>query len=200
VTPEEERRAFRAAALRALEQFRASLPPAGESELVGEVPWGTWRPDLSAAPGGQARFDPDSRSYLLSAALDTDRVWIKRPFAGCRGGYQVRFRFGPGPSPSRVALAVSFTTSVELSAGEARLLRMSPDERMVVADRVPLEKPIPGGALAVFPRAPHALVFLDDALLFALPESDLLAAEGMQIGVSGGAVRIESVRVKDRTR
>jgi hypothetical protein len=71
---------------------------------------------------------------------------------------------------------------------------------MAVADRVAVDPPIAGGVLTVLPAAPRVLVFLEDALLFSLPESDLLAAEGMQIGASGGVVRIESVRVKDRSR
>ncbi|MBV8878705.1 MAG: serine/threonine protein kinase, partial [Planctomycetaceae bacterium] len=139
---ENDRRAFLAAAAKALESFRASLPPAGESELVGEVPWGTWRPDLFHAPGGEARYDPASRAYVLAARLPDDRVWIKRPFVGCRAGYQVRFRFGPGPSPARLAVALSFTRWIEISSEEARLFRVAADERIDVTDRASLEKGI----------------------------------------------------------
>lgn len=194
------RRAFLAEATQALGAFRASLPPAGESELVGEIPWGTWRPDLFHAPGGEARFDPAGRNYVLSARLDADRVWIKRPFSGCRAGYQVRFRFGPGPSPSRLALAISFTRWIEVGSEDARLFRVTADDRVEETEKAAVEKGGAGGLLTVLPRAPHALVFLDDQLLFALPEADLRNAEGMQIGASGGAVRIDSVRVKDRSR
>src|SRR6185503_10952455 len=71
----------------ALEAFRASLPTDDESELVGEIPWGTWRPDLHHAPGGEARFDPAARAVVLTARGEGDRVWIKRPFAGAKSGY-----------------------------------------------------------------------------------------------------------------
>ncbi|HVE42425.1 MAG TPA: serine/threonine-protein kinase, partial [Planctomycetota bacterium] len=85
-----------AGAVEALEAFRASLPPEDESELIGEIPWGTWRPDLFHAPGGEARFDPAARVCVLTARLDSDRAWIKRPFAGAKAGYQVRFRLSGG--------------------------------------------------------------------------------------------------------
>jgi serine/threonine protein kinase len=200
VRKEDERRAFLGEAARALERFRASLPPAEESELVGEIPWGTWRPDLSHAPGGEARYDPVSKGYALAARLDSDRVWIKRPFAGCRAGYQVQFRFGPGSSSSRLALAISFTRWLEVTPAEAFLFRVTPEGRIQETDRAALEKAVPGGMLTILPNTPQTLVFLDDTMLFATPESDLLSAEGLQIGVSGGTVRIDSVRAKDRSR
>ena len=197
---EDERRVLLAAAAHALHAFRSSLPPSEESELVGEIPWGTWRPDLLHAPGGQARFDPASRCYLLSARMESDRVWIKRPFAGCRAGYQVRFRFGSDPSPARFAMAVSFTHWLELKADEAFLFQVTSDDRIQTTERVPLVTSISGGVLSVLPSAPHTLVFLDDTLLFSTPESVLLNAGGMQIGASGGAVSVDSVRVKDRSQ
>jgi hypothetical protein len=137
---------------------------------------------------------------VLSAKLESDRVWIKRPFAGCRAGYQVRFRSGPGRSPSRFALAVSFTDWLEMTSDEAALYRVTADDRVTATDRFPFERTISGGVISVFPRAPHTLIFLDETLLFSAPESVLRSAEGLQIGASGGAVSVDSVRVKDRSR
>lgn len=187
-------------AAEALAAFRATLPSAEESELVGEIPWGTWNPDLFHAPGGAARFDAASRSYLLTSRLDTDRVWIKRPFAGCRAGYQVRFRFPEGGETGRFALALCFTRWLELKPGEALLYRVGADEKTVSSERSVPARNAPGGIVTVLPKAPHALIFLDEQLLFTVPVAELEGAEGMQLGSSGGTVYVDSVRVKDRSR
>lgn len=184
-------------AAEALAVFRATLPSAEESELVGEIPWGTWNPDLFHAPGGAARFDAASRSYQLSARLEADRVWIKRAFAGCRAGYQVRFRIAEG---ARFALAISFTRWLELKPDEALLYRLGADEKTVSTERAVPVKNARDGVVSVLPRAPHTLVFLGDQLLFTLPGAELQGAEGLQLGSSGGTVFVDSVRVKDRSR
>lgn len=199
-SPEEQRRTFLRSAGAALEKFRASLPPAEESELVGEIPWGTWRPDLFHAPGGEARFDGALRTCVLTAKLDSDRVWIKRPFSGARAGYQVRFRFNSGSTSALFAVALSLTRWIELKPGEAVLYRATSDDRNTALEHVVLEPPLAAGVVTVLPHASHTLVFLDDRLIFSTSDSDLGSAEGMQLGASGGTVYVDSVRVKDRTR
>lgn len=185
-------------AAEALAAFRASLPVDTDAELIGEIPWGSWRPDLFHAPGGEARFDPAAPSVFLSARGERERVWIKRPLSGAKAGYQVRFRLGAGPSCFAVAL--SFTRWVELRAGGAALFRASPDRTPERVDEVSLRTPLSDGTVTVCPSGTGSAVFLGDRLLFLVPESEGPPAEGLQLGAGGGSVTIESVRVKDRTR
>ncbi len=187
-----------AGAVEALEAFRASLPPEEESELVGEIPWGTWRPDLFHAPGGEARFDPAARACVLTARLDSERAWIKRPFAGARAGYQVRFRLS-GPS-ARLAVMLSFTRWVELWSSGAGVYRVAPDGSVAPAKQIAFGTPAESGVVSVVPQSSRTLLFLDDRLLFVVPEAECPLAEGLQLGASGGTVRVSSVRVKDRSR
>jgi hypothetical protein len=197
---EEIRKDFLRAASAALEEFRGSLPRGEEAELVAEIPWGTWRPDLFHAPGGEARYDGSLKSCVLTSRLESDRVWIKRPFAGARAGYQVRYRHSPGTQTARFALALTFTKWIELTPDAAVLYAVSADEKPTPIERVLLEPRAATGVVTVLPRPPHTLVFLEDRLLFSTPEADLASTEGMQLGSSGGTVFVESVRVKDRTR
>ena len=196
--PEEEKRPdpTRAAA-EALAAFRASLPPLTQSELIGEVPWGTWSPDLHHAPGGAARFDPAARQCILTAHRDIDRVWIKREFAGVKAGYQLRFRWGAG-SP-RFAVALSFRRWLELRPGAASLFRVASDESLERTEQSSLEATA-AGTLTVVPTPPSLLVFFEDRLLFSVAAAEWADVEGLQLGASGGTVVVESVRVKDRTR
>jgi hypothetical protein len=196
----DSRAEFLRSAAEALAAFRSTLPSAEESELVGEIPWGTWRPDLFHAPGGAARFDAATRTYRLASLLESDRVWIKRPFAGCRAGYQVRFRLPEENWGARFALAVSFTRWLEVRPDEARLFQVGADGKTVSSEPAILLKNIAGGVVTVLPKPPHALIFLDDKVLFTLPEAELQGAEGVQLGSSGGTVTVDSVRVKDRSR
>ncbi|MBI3857224.1 MAG: protein kinase [Planctomycetes bacterium] len=199
--PEEEKRPDPAlAAAEALEQFRASLPPRAESELMAEIPWGTWNPDLLHAPGGGARFDPAGKTCVLTARSDADRVWIKRKFAGVRAGYEVQFRLGSGSEHPRAALALSFTRWLEVRGDGASLFRLRADGSAETTDQKVFESRIPAGRLTVVPGSPDHRVFLDDRLLFTLPAAECADAEGLQIGASGGTVFVDSVRVKDRTR
>jgi serine/threonine protein kinase len=197
--PEERPDPVRAAS-EAIEAFRASLPVETESELVGEIPWGTWRTDLFHAPGGEARFDPAGRTVVLAARRDVDRVWIKRPFAGAKAGYQARFRWGPGGGSARLAVSLSLTRWLEIRPGGAGLFRAAADGAAETTDQAAFESKIDGGTVTVLPRSPDLLIFLDDRLLFSVPERECPHAEGLQLGASGGTVLIDSVRVKDRTR
>jgi hypothetical protein len=183
----------------ALDAFRASLPSHEDSELMAQVPWGTWRPDFQYAPGGEIRFDPAISAGVLTARRDEDLVWIKRPFAGAKAGYQIRFRLGSG-GESRLAVAFSFARWLEIRAGGADLFRVSADESAERMDAAKFPARIAGGVVTVVPRSPDLLVFLDDRLLYALPETEWLHGEGLQVGAGGGTVFIESIRVKDRSR
>ena len=157
------------------------------------------RDDLHYAPGGEAGFDPSRRACVLRALGDSERVWIKRPLAGAKAGFQVRFRLGSDKSP-RLAVMLSFVRWLELRATGADIHRAASDGSIESKHHVAFESSVTSGTVTVVPRSPHMLVFLDDRLLFALPEADCPLAEGLQLGASGGAVFLTSVRVKDRTR
>jgi Protein kinase domain len=188
-----------AGAAEALLVFRSSLASEEESELIGEIPWGTWRPDLFHAPGGEARFDPEARVCVLTARRESDRAWIKRPFAGAKAGYQVRFRLASGGS-ARLAVMLSFTRWVELWSSGAVLYRVAADGTAVPTNQVAFASPADGGVVSVVPRSSETLFFFDDRLLFIVPEADASLAEGLQLGAGGGTVLLSSVRVKDRSK
>ncbi len=189
------------AAAELLEEFEKSMPRDADHELVGEIPWGTWSADTQRAPGGAARLDAASRSYLLTARGAGDRVWLKRKLQGARHGYQVAFRFGPGAEEGATfAVALSFTRWIDITARSAALFRSGEDGRVRALRRVDLRGPVVGGVVTVAPRPPLVLVYLDGRLLLALPEGECALADGLQLGAGGGTVIVESVRVKDRTR
>ena len=188
-----------AGAAEALHAFRSSLASEEESELIGEIPWGTWRPDLFHAPGGEARFDPEARVCVLTARRESDRAWIKRPFAGAKAGYQVRFRLASGGS-ARLAVMLSFTRWVELWSSGAVLYWVAVDGTVVPLNQAAFASPADGGVVSVVPRSSETLFFFDDRLLFIVPEADAAPAEGLQLGAGGGTVLLTSVRVKDRSK
>ncbi len=185
--------AGRRAAGEALAEFVGSLPKDDLHELVGEVAWLGWAPDLPAA-GGSAGFDHGSGRYVLTGP--EEGAWIKKPFAGARKGYLVRWRAGALADPS---FLVALSTSRWFTIGPrgAALFRKDGEGTRAAKE---VELSARGGAAAVFPVPGFVLVYLDGRLLFALAESDYALDEGMKVGVSGGTVTIESIRVKDRTR
>lgn len=183
------------AAAEILEEFLRSLPPGADHELVGEIPWGTWVPE------GSARYDGAARSYLLSAAGALERAWLKRRFKGAKQGYRIAFRFGPGSDDRTVfAVALAFTRWLDVGRRSVTLFRAGKGGEVGAVRRAEWPGPIAGGAVAVVPRGPLVLVYLDERLLFALPEEDLGLEEGMQVGAGGGSVAVESIRVRDRNR
>ena len=188
-----------AGARQALDAFRSSLPSEDESELIAEIPWGSWRHDLFHAPGGEIRFDAPTRACTITARGAADRAWIKRPFVGAKAGYQARFRLAPAGAP-RFAVMLSFTRWVEVRSSGAGLYTVQSDGSIDAVKQTAFESTIESGLVTVLPHGSHVLVFLDDQVLFAVSESDGLPAEGVQLGASGGTVYVDSVRVKDRTR
>jgi len=184
-------RAGTRAARASLDEFRKSIPEGPDFELVGEVPWGTW------ATEGAARFDAAAGTYSLQAARADQRAWIRKPFRGARKGYEVRFRL---LEAARLSVALSFTRWFELSPEDFVLFVAGREEEAKEVRRVALGRRLSAGVVAVVPRAPLVLVYLDGSLLAALPETDFALGDGMQLGAGGGGVVLESIRVKDRTR
>lgn len=183
------------AASELLVRWRSSLPPDPDFELVGEVPWGTWRPDAAHAPGGEARWDAASRAYLLSVRRPADRLWLVKPFEGARRGWQLRFRGRPD-TDVRFAAALSFTRWVEVGRTETLLLHANGEGEVSAVRRVNRS----GSLLTAVPQDGVTLIYVDDALAFALPAVDWSLEAGLQVGVGGGTAIVESIRVQDRTR
>jgi serine/threonine protein kinase len=191
-------RAAGRSAAEALEDFTRSLPDDPDTELVGEVAWQTWEPDTFQAPGGSARFE--GKAYALAARRPGDAAWIKKPFEGAKRGYRVTFAF-PSPDDGPVlAAAISFTRWIEIGPSAASLKAAEAGQAARVTKRLELGRKIAGGRLTVAPKDGLTLIWLDERLLFALPASEVVHEAGMQLGALGGAVRIDGIRVKDRTR
>jgi tRNA A-37 threonylcarbamoyl transferase component Bud32 len=188
--------AARRAAQQAYAAFRASVDARGH-ELVGEIPWGTWTPDLADAPGGAAAWDSDTGAYRLEAAGPGDRVWIKRRFGGAREGFEVRFAAESG---ARLAVALNFSGWIEISADRAEFWG-SASERPLAGVRLPAAA-VPGASrtLSIVPKSGIVLLFIDGRRVAALREPDARIDEGLQIGAGGGRIRLESLRVRDRDR
>ncbi len=181
------------AAREAREAFERSLPEHPDFELVGEVPFGTWRPDLEDAPNGAVRFDSGEKTYVLSAPGADERAWMLKPLRGARQGYRIRFR----PPALADALLV-----VQLRAG----CRVEIDAKEVVVHRKgfaprPVERVGRNGraTLTVAPRPGVVCVYVDGRLIAALPEQDCGLDDGLKLGVGRGTVILESIRVRDRS-
>lgn len=193
-------RAARRSASELLEAFLRSLPEDADTELVGEVPWGTWEPDTFQAPGGSARFDAAGRAYVLAAPRPGQVVLIKKPFEGARQGYRVAFRFPSPEDAPALLVAITFSRWIEIGPGGALLKAADEGKPARTLKRVELGRRVDGGRLVVAPSGGLTLVWLDDRFLFALPAAEFAHEAGMQLGGAGGSVRIESIRVRDRSR
>jgi serine/threonine protein kinase len=182
--------AGRRAAREVLADFLGSLPAGDLHELVGEVAYAGWAHDLPPS-GGKIGYEPGAGRYVLTGP--EEGVWIKKPFAGARKGYLVRWRAG---SLTDAVFLVALSPARWVSIGPRGAALHRKEGGRATAREVELSAR--SGAVAVFPAAGRVLVYLDDRLLFALEEHAL--DEGMRLGVSGGMVTVESIRVKDRTR
>jgi hypothetical protein len=178
-----------------LAEWRAAIPGDPDLELVGEIPWATWRPDDRHAPGGEGRWDDASRAYVLTARRRADRLWLVKPFEGARRGWELRFRLGEGEGV-RLAAALSFTRWVELDRAGISLLRVEGESSVAEARRAEGS----GSTLTAIPLDGATLVYVDGRLAFAVPPGEGSLEAGMQVGAGGGTVVVESIRVRDRTR
>jgi serine/threonine protein kinase len=182
------------AATGALKRFRAALPDGDKSELVGEIPWGTW----TRAIGAEAHFDPVLKGYELSARRGREHAWIKREFPGTLTGYQIRFRFASAEGSSRIAVALNCKRWIEITSVAVTLYREAPDGSEQSIRKVDLKERVRGGALTVLPSVSTILIYVDDQLIFSLSEPEFAHEKSIQVGVGGGTVLIESIRVMDR--
>jgi serine/threonine protein kinase len=190
--------AGRRAAGEVLSAFRSELPVDELHQLVGEVPFGGWAHDLDDAPEGRIAYDHALKCYVLSAP-EGQRSWIKKPFRGAAAGYEIRYRTTDLVKPV-VSVALSTSRWIEIGERSASLWRKDAEGRREKAEETRLEAHAPSARLTVLPRASRVLVYLDERLLFSLSEADYRMDGGMKIGAGGGAILIDSIRVKDRTR
>jgi hypothetical protein len=112
--------------------------------------------------------------------------------------------FGAGaPDAAAFMIAISFTRWFETGPRGVALFRADKEgteEKISTVRKAELPERLAGGVLHVFPRASLILVYLNGRLLFALPEKEYALGGGLQLGMSGGSVTLESIRVLDRAR
>jgi serine/threonine protein kinase len=197
-------RAGAQAAREALEAFEKSLPADEKFELVGAAPWTTWDVDTRDAPGGTVVFDKAKNVYVLSAASAKEQVRLLKKLKGAERGYRLRWKFADGASDaSSFMVAISFSRWFETTPKGVTLFRADKEggrEKISTVRTIELKDRPAGGVLHVFPRASLILVYLDGRLLFALTEKEYALGGGLQLGMSGGSVTVESLRVLDRAR
>jgi hypothetical protein len=192
------------AAVETLEAFEKSLPSDEKFELVSPSAWGTWDPDIRDAPGGTVVFDKGKNVYVLAAASAKEQVRLLKKLKGAERGYRIRWSFGAGASDAAAFMvALSFTRWLEAGPRSITLFRADKEgeaEKISTVRKTELPERLSGGLLQVFPRAGLVLVYLNGRLLFALTEKEYALGSGLQLGMSGGSVTIESIRVLDRAR
>jgi serine/threonine protein kinase len=204
LTTQQATRAGSRAARETLDAFEKSIPAEEKFELVSPGAWGTWDADTRDAKSGTVVFDKGKNVYVLAAAPAKEQVRLLKKLKGSERGYRIRWSFGPGVSDSAAFMvAISFTRWFEVGPRGVTLFRMDKEgaeEKVSARQKVELPDRIPGGVLHVLPRAALVLVYLNGSLLFSLPEKDYALGGGLQLGMSGGSITLESIRVLDRTR
>jgi serine/threonine protein kinase len=192
------------AAREALESFDQSVPADEKFELVSAAAWGTWDVDTRDGPGGAVVFDKAKNVIVLSAPTAKEQVRLLKKLKGAERGYRLRWTFGPGvPDSAAFMIAISFTRWFEAGPRGITLFRADKEgasEKITTARRVELAERLSGGVIHVVPRASLVLVYVNGRLVFALPEKEYALGGGLQLGMSGGSVTMESLRVLDRTR
>lgn len=194
-------RAGRKAAEEILQSFDRSIPEGESSELVGPQEWAGWESDLSEAKGGSARLDPAGHAYLVQASSPLAQARLLRRMKGAERGVKIRWSFEPGIS-DEAAFMVAFSSSrwLDLAPNGMSLYRLDGSEaKLSRARRIALPGRTLAGVLTVFPHMSLELVYLDGRLVFALPQAEWGLRKGLQFGMSGGSLRLESVRILDRT-
>jgi serine/threonine protein kinase len=204
LTAQQATRAGSRAARETLEAFEKSLPEDEKFELVSPGAWGTWDADARDATNGTVVFDKVKNVYVLTAASTKEQVRLLKKLKGSERGYRIRWSFGPGGSDAAAFMvALSFTRWFEVGSRGVSLFRVDKEgaeEKVSTARKVELPDRLARGVLHVLPRAALVLVYLNGRLLFSLPEKDYALGGGLQLGMSGGSITLESIRVLDRTR
>jgi len=129
---------------------------------------------------------------------------LLKKLKGAERGYRVRWTFGAGvPDAAAFMIAISFTRWFEVGPRGIVLFRADKEgnqEKISTVRKIEQPERLAGGVIHVFPRASLVLVYLNGRLLFALADKEYALGGGLQIGMSGGSVTLESIRVLDRAR
>jgi len=204
LTTHAETRAGARAVRETFETFDKSIPADEKFELVGAAAWGTWDVDTRDAPAGSVVFDKAKNIYVLSASSAKEQVRLLKKLKGAERGYRLRWSFGPGTSDTAAFMvAISFSRWFEAGPRSVALFRADKEgteEKISTVRKVDLSERLSAGVVHVFPRASLVLVYLNGRLLFALPEKEYALGGGLQLGMSGGSITLESLRVLDRAR
>jgi serine/threonine protein kinase len=195
-------RAARSAASEILTAFEKTIADEGKSELVGAAAWGNWDVDTRDAPGGSVVFDRARKGFAMSSPSAREQVRLLRKLQGASKGYRVRWTFGSGVSDGAAFMvAFSVTRWVEVGPKGTTLFRVEKsggEEDVAAAGRTEFPDRIAGGVLHVIPKGEVVAVFLNGSLIFALPARDYSLGGGLQLGMSGGSLLLESIRVPER--
>lgn len=195
-------RAARALATEILATFEKTLSDEEKSELVGAAAWSGWDIDTRDAPGGSVVPDQTRRGFVMSSPSPREQVRLLRKHNGAEKGYRVRWTYGTGVSDhASFMVAFSLTRWVEIGPKGIALFRVQGSggrEEVETAGRAEFPERIGGGVLSVVPKGEVVAVFLGGTLIFALPARDYPLGPGLQLGMSGGNLQLESIRVPER--
>jgi hypothetical protein len=196
-------RAGTRAAAETLSRFEQSLPSEETSELVSAGAWGTWNVDRRDAPGGSIVLDKPRNVYGMSTPSAKEQVRLLQKLRGAQKGYRIRWSFGSGSSDAPAFMvALSLTRWLQLEPKGLILYRVDKaggEDRVTMSGRTEFSERVSGGVLHVIPKAGLVLVYFDGRLVLALPGKDYALAGGLQLGMSGGSLTLESIRVLDRS-
>lgn len=183
-------------AAQALEAFEKSLP----QELVGSSAWSTWERDTRDSPGGTIVFDPARTVYVLSAPSAKEQVRLLKKLPEAARGYRLQWSLGPGTADTAAFMvALSFTRWFEAGPRGLTLFRADGDQVSTVR-KIDFADRIQGGVFHVFPRPGVVLVYLNGRLILTLTGKEYALDGGLQLGMSGGSVSLESIRVTEGAR
>ncbi|HLY75077.1 MAG TPA: serine/threonine-protein kinase, partial [Planctomycetota bacterium] len=186
-----------------LSAFDQALPEGQQFELVGPADWGTWEIDRRDAPGASVVLHRSPNGIGMSTPSAKEQVRLLRRLRGAEKGYRIQWTFAKGSSEATAFMvALSVTRWVEVGPRAISLFRVDREggeEKIVMSGKSALPDPIARGTLHVIPSGDVLLIYLNARLMFSLPAADYPLSEGLQLGVSGGSLTLESIRLRDRS-
>jgi len=183
--------------------FDKALPEGPRFELVGPADWGTWEIDRRDAPGASVVLQRSPNGIGMSTPSAKEQVRLLRTLKGAEKGYRIQWTFENGSSEATAFMvALSVSRWVEVGPRAISLFRVDQeggDEKIVMPRKSVLPEPLSRATLHVFPSGGDLLIYLNAQLMFALPAAEYPLSAGLQLGVSGGSLTLESIRLRDRS-
>ncbi len=187
------------AAGQALHDWKKALPSDPKLDLVRSEGLLGWNPPTL----GTVRQDRETDAFVLSSPRRGEWARITRPLSSATLGYLLAWRFeGAGADPPEFAVGLTPTEHLQFEPNQAALYRRASaggEEKVSLLQRVQVDLGPRRAELAFVPKAGLVLVYLGDRLLMSLPPEHRIGGE-FEIGVSGGTVVLESLRVVERKR